>query len=97
MFWKNITAAETDKLLEEMKQKGEVQEPICHTQSDRRKKQKRLPDEDKDTEDEQDQDGGNGSSAAPRCHRLQKCHKNVISGEVIDSGNSDDAYSDGDN
>lgn len=53
-FWKNITAAKTDKLLEEMKQKGEVQEPIHRTRSDHRKKQKQLPDEDKDTEDEQD-------------------------------------------
>jgi hypothetical protein len=40
-YWKQLTPAEAEKLVDDMKIRGEVEEPVpCHTQSDCGKKRK---------------------------------------------------------
>ena len=56
IYWKQLTPAEAEKLIDDMKSRGEVEEPAPrHTRSDRGKKRKRHADnEDEDRSDDED-------------------------------------------
>ena len=82
--WKQLTSTETEKLIDDMKARGEIQEPAPHRpRSDRGKKRKRqvAP---ADAEDE----AGDSNAAMPGADKHRKRRKAAISAPAIDDESS---------
>ena len=91
-YWKQITASEAEKLINGMKERGEIQEPQCRTWSDRGRKHKRQATADQDGEQ------AGGSNAWPFNKKSRKCQKGAIcpDGDKSSDDGSDQDWSDGD-
>jgi hypothetical protein len=77
--WKLLTPAEAKKLVDDMKSRGEVEEPAPrHTHSDRGKKRKQRPDNEEEDQSEDDHVAG------PSTTKRRKPQKAAISQSVID-------------
>ena len=85
-YWKKLTSDEADKLIRDLKSKGEIQEPQPRRiRSDRGKKRKQRPVAE-DSEDE-----FNPSLEEPKCRKRRK----ATTPATLDSDEMEDSASDG--
>jgi hypothetical protein len=91
-YWKRLTSAETKELIAGMKARGEIQEPLRRTRSDRGKKRKRQASP--SASGTEDRDGSDLGSAdvQPSLNKRRK-RRVVVSAGIFDSDGSD--YLDG--
>ena len=83
-YWKQLTSTEAEKLIDGMKARGKIQEPVPHRpRSDRGKKRKRQG-----TPTDADDELGNSNATVPGADKHRKRRKAAISAPAIDDGSS---------